>query len=180
MERKLVKFIRPSSRYAYKENSVTSLTLEDISFLNEDPDNPVVQILPDDYKAPEAPKKPEITADQMERVRWLNLHPKYAYNIGDLGYVLKDSVMDLISADGGPFIEILPEDWEDPSLKIKTEPEEMISVIWLKAHYQYSYKAGDKGKVAKSRVTVLVEEGYVKILNEAPGKPSFLNKILFR
>ena len=189
-----VQFLRPHKLWAYKEGSITSIARERLSELlgNEEEEiEPYVKIITAEeaeaiFKA-RAQKTGAPDDSKRVRVKWLRIHPAFAYKPGALAYVSEKNATLLLNEEyglnglpgPGPYIKIVPEDYVEHQDRKPVIPDrEYITVLVLKAHPEFSYSAGDIGCITPENFQKLSAGGFVTA--KPNPKQSFLDKLFKR
>jgi hypothetical protein len=117
--------------------------------------------------------QPQLPPEGYLKVRFLRLHPSYAYFVNQVGIVSMDNAAMLLD-DENPYITVLPDDYVEPGPK-KPGPEPSIEVFWLKPHGSFAYNAGDVAKLTPDNYKMLHKQRYVRPTRTNKG---FINKLL--
>jgi hypothetical protein len=107
-----VRFLKPHPSFSYKEGSIGKLTPENaIKLLEGD----FIEVLPEDFIEPVSVGEIIPESDKIE-VRFIRVHPAFAYNVGDETKLYQAQV-DFLLKDG--YIQVIPKNEKQKKITIE-------------------------------------------------------------
>jgi hypothetical protein len=154
-----VKWLKPHSRFAYSEGNTCYMIPDDAEMLIE---GKYVTEISESYKEPSTEvKKPN--ESELCKVKLLRPLPGYSYYGYEIAKILKT---DLQWALEGEYVVLVPDDYTEPVPEVVKPKELTIDCIFLKAHHEFSYSAGNITKLSEEDAKRLFERKYIDFFSE--------------